>query len=194
MGIVDNTWHDSSNEIEEKLSGKNAELKHVCELSADYEAIYHMIGDFIEAKNIIKIADLWVLTTCLTYIYNNFYGSKYEFHNGEVTGTHPDPAIRMRLALSHINYIITSDGMNKFFEQGKTKEDYINTVRHAYDVANFYIAHLYHSDMKPQFMDRVYTVDTKDKYYQSIATTWKDIRNDIKTQYMGLNDFPFMQL
>ena len=194
MGIVDNKWLDSSNEIEEKLTGKNAELKHVCELSADHEAIYHIIGDFIKDSDVIKIADLWVLTTCLTYIYNDFYGTKYEFHNGEVIGTHPDPAIRMRLALSHINSILTNDGMNIFFEKGKTKEDYISAVHHAYDVANFYIAHLYHNGMKPQFMNRVYKVETEDKYYQKIATTWKEIRDDIKIQYMGLDDFPFMQL
>lgn len=194
MGIIENKWLDSSNELEEKLTGKNAELKHVCELSADYEAIYHMIGDFIQYNDVIKIADMWVLTTCLTYIYNDFYGSKYEFHDGEVIGTHPDPATRMRLTLSHINNILVSDGMNNFFEKGKTKEDYINAVHHAYDVANFYIAHLYHKDFKPEFMNRVYKFETEDQYYERIATTWKAIREDIITKYMGLDNFPFMQL
>ncbi len=194
MGICNTQWNDSSNENETKLNGKNAELKHTFELSADHEAIYHIIGNFIINRGFISISDIWVFTVCLNCIYNDFYGNKHEYNDKEATGTHPNPVIRMRLALSNIHNILSYNGMEKFFEKEKSYQDYLNAILHANDVSTFYIAHMYHKDLKPEFVTKLNEINTGSLYYQNIAKRWNEIREDIKAEYLGLDDFPFMNL
>ena len=84
--------------------------------------------------------------------------------------------------------------MEKFFEKEKSYQDYLNAILHANDVSTFYIAHMYHKDLKPEFVTKLNEINTGSLYYQNIAKRWNEIREDIKAEYLGLDDFPFMNL
>jgi len=91
-------WYESqksSDNNNQQISSHDASIKHACELSADYEATY-LIIEFLKKDAIIKCSTLWNLSAGLNYLFFYFHGKQNKYHDGKVSGTHPNPTVRMR--------------------------------------------------------------------------------------------------
>ena len=187
------TWHDSENTKESILTENDSIIKHIFELSADWEATYLMIINIVGDKSILKLSSLWLFISGLTILFNKFYLTKNICEDHEFKGTHPSPSVRIKYIFENIENILSEKGMITYFEEGKRFEDYQKIMRHAFDTANIFFWQIHiEGDKLPEFMNKFLENDfqTNEKiihYSNIINNTWKEIKPVVLKKYMGLN-------
>lgn len=184
-----------------KESTRNAWIKHACELSADYEAT-NLIVQYIMSLNMkrggeIPLSSIWMLISALTCIFHKFYGDTRKHHYGLAAGTHPDPAIRMKYIYLNIVTLLKNPKVISYYQKGKTLDDYVKVMSHAYSTANLYvkIAHLDGTESVPEFMERF--DDFGDEYHvytKGINDIWSELRPSVMEKYFGYGDASVMPI
>ncbi len=184
------TWHENSitdmNEYR-SLSEHDRYLKHALELSADYEATY-LIIELLKKSKIIKCSSLWILIAGLTYLFHTFYVTKKEYRDEIVSGTHPNPAIRIRMIYIQLLTTFKDPNIKEYFEKNKTSNNYIETMEHAFFTAMLYCGQ---DDTKftnmEEFMDRIfdYNSASNKKYISSTKRVWRKTRPYVVKEYFG---------
>lgn len=187
-------------QITEQESERNAWIKHACELSADYEAtnliIQHIMSLNKQGNWEIPLSSIWMLISALTCIFHKFYGNTRKHHHGFATGTHPDPAIRMKYIYLNVISLLKNSHVIAYHQNGKTLDDYKKVMNHAYSTANLY-AKIAHSNSKevPEFMERF--DDFSDEYHiytKGINDIWSELRPSIMEKYFGYGDASVMPI
>ncbi len=162
-------------------------MKHAFELSADYEATY-LIIELLKKDKVIKRSSLWILIAGLTYFFHKFYTIKREYHDGIVNGTHPNPAIRMRMIYFQLLTTFEDSNIKEYFEENKTTNDYMETMEHAFFTAMLYCGQndTAFTNME-EFMDRIFDHNSvaNEKYINSIKKVWNKTRPYVVKEYFG---------
>ncbi len=181
-------WYESQkNNNKRVLSSRDASIKHTCELSADYEATY-LIIEFLKKDGTIKCSTLWNLFAGLNSLFFYFHREQNKYHNGKVFGTHPNPTIRMRFLYFQLIEIFKNSNMIKYFEEGKTFEDYEKTIKYSFLVSLIYNEEKYNNlEGVSEFMNLFFDVESEDskEYIDVISTLWNEIRPSIVSKYFG---------
>lgn len=186
-------WEDVmfSHEKQNQLTGNAAWISHCFELAADYEATNLVVQLLvIDDKQTLKKSSLWLLICGLTCIFHRFYGDKRPAHGGVATGTHPDPAIRMRAMYTAIVGTLMHSKVVKYVPWAKTAEDLQAVMEHAYTVANMYmqIAHFDNPEF-PEFMRRMADTDQSvESYFSEIENKWCELRPKVMSRYFGFGE------
>lgn len=179
------------------ISQSNSWIKHSFELAADYEATNLLLGLLIiEDAPVLKQSSVWLFIATLTCFFHKFYGGARPHHNGLATGTHPDPALRMRASFLNIQETLLHPEIAKYVPWAKTQEDLNLVMEHAYNAANIYmqIAHFSNPEF-PEFMRRVVDSDELDKkYFSGISDVWCQLRPKVLLQYFGFGEESVMPI
>ncbi len=167
--------------------GPGASLRHAFEFAADYEAITILImGETVGMTE----ARLWCLTAGLMCMFQRFALTSAQVVEDEPSGTHPHPALRMRVAMNRIEQIFASPDFiaASGWQGGTTRARAV--MDHAVYTADVYWHIRYLGlDHRSPFLDLVVsTLDVPSSYQQAIYDVWSSVQMSIIAGHLGFGD------
>lgn len=183
----DNGIEDGTTE-KRVIEGREAATRHAFELAADSEAITTVM--MAEAVGGMDEATLWCLTAGLMCMFRRFYNASSEAIADIPLGSHPHPAIRMRMAMNRMLQVIALPDF-----AGSAK--WAGGVTHAQAVMDHavYTADVFWHlrylglDARSPFLDTVVATEvTPPSYQQAVFDAWRAVRADIVAGHLGFGE------
>lgn len=176
---------DAVSDEEGATEDRDAPVRHAFELAADYEATTNLMMG--EAAGGMTEADLWCFTAGLMCMFYRFYGMSPTMIEAAPRGTHPHPAVRMRMAMNKVERLFAVPDFAKAagWTRGPTHARAI--MDHAVYATDVYWHLRYLGlDARPEYFDTLVTPRAiPPGYQQSIFSTWRDLRSDIVKGHLG---------
>lgn len=114
------------------LTGESACLRHLFELSADYEAMQHTLVSLIAAEGgTLPMSTLWCFVAGLTCLFRRFFGYTTVPTRGVPSGTHPDPSYRMSMLLRGMSGFLCSNSLKQYVPWIREESDFFAVTNHA---------------------------------------------------------------
>ncbi len=168
-------------------AGRGASLRHAFEFAADFEAITILIiGETVGMTE----ARLWCLAAGLMCMFHRFALTSTPTVADEPSGTHPHPALRMRVAMNRIEQMFAlPDFIAASGWQGGTARARA-VMDHAVYTADVYwhIRYLGLDHRSPFLNLVVSTLNVPSSYQQAIYDTWSSVQTGIITGHLGFGD------
>ena len=174
------------------LAGRAASLRHAFEFSADYEALSWILMTEAAKPSGISAAKLWCLSAGLMCMFCRFYGESSRTLDDIPRGTHPHPALRMRMAINKVLHLLENhseirDSSPEIADLAKAKA----VMDHAlYATDMYYHIRYLGLEAKGPLLDTVdpRNVITPEAYRLSLYNTWQEVRSDIVTGHLGYGE------
>ena len=166
-------------------AGRQAAVRHAFELAADYEATSSLIVGETAAG--MSEADLWCFAAGLMCMFQRFYGGSSAAIDDSPIGTHPHPAVRMRMAMSKVESLFAIPEVAKTVGWANRPGHARAVMEHAVYTANVYW-HLRYLGLKARtpFLDAVVAAQVVPKPYQdAIFEIWRELRPKIVKGHLG---------
>lgn len=168
-------------------TGPAASLRHSFEFAADYEAITCLMMS--ESIGMTE-ARLWCLAAGLMCMFHRFALTSARTVEAEPSGTHPHPALRMRVAMNRIEqmFAIPDFAAASGWQGGTARARAI--MDHAVYTADAYWHLRYLGlDHRSPFLDLVVsTLDVPSSYQQAVYDTWSSVQTGIIAGHLGFGD------
>ena len=168
-------------------TGSAASLRHAFEFAADYEAVTSLM--MVESVGMTE-ARLWCIAAGLMCMFHRFALTSRPTVEDEPSGTHPHPALRMRVAMNRIEQIFAlPDFVAASGWQGGTAQARA-VMDHAVYTADVYWHIRYLGlDHRSPFLDLVVsTLDVPSSYQQAVYDTWSSVQTGIIAGHLGFGD------
>jgi len=166
------------------LTGRDAAMRHAFELSADYEATTNYL--LVQLANGMSEADLWCFVAGLMCMFQRFHLTASAAFDELPIGTHPHPALRMRMAAKKIQQILTVPEVVERAPWAENPDHVRNLIDHATYTANIYW-HLryFGTEQMPEFLDLIVKAQVPPPYQQAIFDVWSEVRPEIVRGHLG---------
>jgi hypothetical protein len=167
--------------------GPAATLRHAFEFAADYEAITSLM--MAEAKGMTE-AHLWCLAAGLMCMFHRFALISTPKVEDMPSGTHPHPALRMRVAMNRIEQMFAlPDYIAASGWRGGTARARA-VIDHAVYTADVYWHIRYLGlDHRSPFLDLVLsTLNVPSSYQQAVYDSWSSVQTEIVAGHLGFGD------
>ncbi|NVN44990.1 hypothetical protein HW537_13945 [Asaia siamensis] len=174
----------------EEYQEKNLDpaVSHLLEYSADSEAIFNITRLLISSNKVFVLYkhEFWAFCVGLYYVLSGFYDESQGAGHREVRGSHPDPAMRMRMMMYSFDrtanvlfhYPLNSDWLGR---TGAGRNVMLDAVR----VANLCVEYP-GVGIKKEFYDNIARDDIVcDEYSSLLFKKWQDIGQKIIKKYFG---------
>ena len=173
------------------LTGESACLRHLFELSADYEAMQYTLVSLIAAEGgTLPMSTLWCFVAGLTCLFRRFFGYTTVPTRGVPSGTHPDPSYRMSMLLRGMSGFLCSNSLKKFVPWIREERDFFAVTNHATVTATMFINYSHGIGFGGgEFLDRVGLFETmSNDYIQPMTEIWLKARPIIIEHYFGSHE------
>jgi hypothetical protein len=167
------------------LQGKGAEVSHNLELSADFYAINASLSHLVQlfgGSNLPQLA--YLLSVSAGWLIHRFSKDTPPAVVGQPSGTHPNPAPRLRYLVDAIEYFASQDLWRQFFTFYTGQTQMRSTITEAILISNLYwqSAHEQRETISTDFLKKV-DFATKNpltlRYRNIISKSWRSIRPKI---------------
>lgn len=180
-------WVDAA-DSSEKLVGEAAWIRHCFELSADHEASVHALGYLIVTDNgTLRVSSLWMLVAAVTCLFRRFYGESRGPVSEAAIGSHPDPDVRMRIAIGAIIDTLWHPQVRKHVPWASSREELLRVMHHAFLSASVYTQIAYFdTEQFPEFLKRLKADTTERTAYEAgLKKTWDSLRPEVVADHFG---------
>lgn len=188
--------HMVNKEDDKELTGEMAEINHVTELAADYEAVVKMILYYANAKRQafeqglvsergIAKKDVWGIVVAMFCMFMDFQVHPGDPFTGEVKGKHPYPAIRYKLATRTLFRYLRVN-FSDLCEGEITANDVEELYADASWVGIHFWSERYENDRAlDNFVKVIMEKDSPEiiKYFSAIVPKWDEVRPVIAKYY-----------
>lgn len=175
---------DSENQTQ-PISGRDAALRHAFEFAADYEATTLLVLKHGTEK--LTPAKLWCWTAAMMCMFMRFYNRSHLSVDSEPIGSHPHPALRMRMVARKIeDTLLRPHFAEKMGWIGGAL--YARRVMdHAIYSADLYWHMRYFELEKPAtFLDyAVALANVPEAYQKAVDEAWDTVRPFVVRNHMG---------
>ncbi len=178
---------DDSHDETVRPAGLGASLRHAFEFAADYEAITLLvIGETVGMTE----ACLWCLTAGLMCMFQRFALTSTPAVEDEPSGTHPHPALRMRVAMNRIEQMFASpDFIAASGWQGGTARARAVMDHAVYSADAYWHIRYLGLDHRSPFLNLVVsTLDVPSSYQQAVYNTWSSVQMGIIAGHLGFGE------
>lgn len=174
------------------LDGRAASLRHAFELSADYEALSWILITEAAKPGGISVATLWCLSAGLMCMFCRFYGESSRTLDDIPTGTHPHPALRMRMAINKVLHVLEKqpeirDSSPEIADLAKTKA----IMDHAlYATDMYYHIRYLGLEARGPLLDTIHPRNalTPESYRMPIQNIWQEVRSEVVAGHLGYGE------
>ena len=182
----DTDWVDDKQGAE--FTGDAAWIRHCFELSADHEASVHAIGYLlVKDQGSLERSSLWMLVAAVTCLFRHFYGETRGPQSDSAKGSHPNPDIRARIALSAMINTLWHPQISGRISWARTRDDIEKVMDHAFVTASLYMQ-LVHFDKEqfPQFLTRLREDSPSRQTYETgLKNMWDSLRPEVVAAHFG---------
>lgn len=187
MKVIDELRSHSSGAT---VTGSDAAISHVIELSADAEATSLALQLILEINGGQLNKDtLWILLCSLTCVFQRFFGRNSLNLNEEPSGSHPDPAFRMRMAVRQLRALIMHEQVRGRADWLSEAKDLNLIVDHATTtVSMFWTMRLGHQGRNkvPDFFKGVHEPRLMPQpYCDALFNEWLKLKGPILAKFRG---------
>lgn len=175
---------DTVNE-EKVLKGRDAAMRHAFEFAADYEAITLLM--LRETTHEMSESTIWCLAAGLMCMFQRFYDESPSVMNDVAQGSHPHPAVRMRMMISKISELFNIPEVISATKWTKGPEYARAIMDHAVYTADAYW-HLRYLGLKadsPVLESMVSSRGVSPIYQEEIYQAWQSVRSAIVKGHLG---------
>lgn len=179
------------------LEGRDAAVRHAFELAADHEATNLMIASLATTPGPLAIRDLWCFTVgamCLFFLFDDESGTPI---GSAAKGTHPPPAMRMRLLIRQILWFVQNTSVRAHVGPLHDLEFAAKVMEHATVTATMYwqIRYLEQRDGLPTFLESTtHPQSVPEPYRQQIFEIWKELRPLIVAEHLGWGEASILEI
>jgi hypothetical protein len=166
------------------LEGHDAALRHAFEFAADYEAITNLV--MVESIGMNE-ARLWCLAAGMMCMFQRFYGSSAATVDDVPRGSHPHPAVRMRMAMNRIEQIFSLPDFAAASNWSKGAAQARAVMDHAVYTADvFWHLRYLGLDARTPFLDlAVANLNVAPCYQRAVYEVWQSARPRIVAGHFG---------
>jgi hypothetical protein len=170
------------------LAGEAACIRHCFELSADHEASVHAIGYLlVKDQGNLERSSLWMLVAAVTCLFRHFYGETRGPISESAKGSHPDPDIRARIAMSAMLNTLWHPQIRGCLAWATSRDDIEKVMHHAFVTASLYMQLVYFDvEQFPEFLTRMKEVgQSRQTYEAALKEMWDSLRPEVVKGHFG---------